>query len=57
MSQGTTSKILLKDRNNLAHIKIVSLKTRCVFKYQFYVKFSRKANGGQNTYQHEDLLS
>lgn len=57
MSQGATGKIFLRARNNLAHVTIVSLKTGGVFKYQFYVKFSRKTNGGQNTNQREDLLS
>jgi len=57
MSQGATGKILLRTRKNLVHVIIVPLKTKGVFKYQFYVTFNRKTNGGRNTCQCEDLFS
>lgn len=57
MLQGITGKILLRARNNLAHVTIVSSKTGNVFKYQFYVKFSRKMEMEGRTLISEDLLS
>lgn len=57
MLQGATGKILLRGRNNLAHVTIVSSKTGGVFKYWFYIKFSRKMEMEGRPLISEDLLS